>query len=90
MLMAATVAAAGKSEKMLAVLTMFGGIALAAFLTILIRSPRWSRECQGQLDATAEQVVTALSKPYVLVLRIGLAGDQTVICRTIHLRGIHA
>jgi hypothetical protein len=56
-------AAAGKPEKTLAVMIMFGGMALAAFATNLLRSPRWARDRQGQIEATAEQVVRLLSKP---------------------------
>lgn len=59
----ATVAAAGKPEKALVVLGMFGGMALAAFGANVVRLPSWARERQRQLDATAEQAVKLLSNP---------------------------
>jgi hypothetical protein len=62
-LMGAMVAAAGKPEKALAVLGMFGGIALAAFGVNLVRSPRWARERKRQMEAIAEHVVKLLSHP---------------------------
>ena len=62
-LMGAVVAVAGKPEKALVVLAMFGGIALAAFGANLIRSPRWGRERERQMEATAEHVVRLLSNP---------------------------
>jgi hypothetical protein len=62
-LMGAVVAAAGKPEKALLVLGMFGGIALAAFGANLVRSPRWVRERTRQMEAIAEHVVKLLSNP---------------------------
>jgi len=50
-------------EKPLAVLGMFGGIALAAFGANLVRSPRWARERKRQMEAIAEHVVKLLSRP---------------------------
>ena len=44
----------------LAVLAMFGGMSLLAFATNLIRSARWARTRQQQLDAIAERVVAVL------------------------------
>lgn len=64
-LMTAVVVAAGKPEKALAVLAMFGGIALASFGTNLVRSPRWGRERARQMEAIAEQVVKLLGDPEV-------------------------
>ncbi len=60
LLTSAAVAAAGKPEKVLAVLAMFGGMSLLAFATNLIRSPRWARTRQQQLDAIAERVVAVV------------------------------
>lgn len=60
MLTSAAAAAAGKPEKVLAVLAMFGGMSLLAFATNIIRSSRWARTRQQQLDAVAERVVGAL------------------------------
>jgi len=62
-LMSAVVAAAGKPEKALAVLGMFGGMALAAFGANLIRLPRWARERERQMEAIAEHAVKLLSNP---------------------------
>ena len=63
-LMGAVVNVAGKGpEKALAVLGMFGGIALAAFVTNLVRSPRWARERERQMEAIAEHTVKLLSRP---------------------------
>jgi len=62
-LMSAVVAAAGKPEKALAVLGMFGGMALAAFGANLVRLPRWARERERQMEAIAEHAVKLLSNP---------------------------
>ena len=61
LLMGAVVAAAGKPEKALVVLGMFGGIALAAFGANLLRLPRWARERDQQMAAIAEHAVKLLS-----------------------------
>jgi hypothetical protein len=63
LLMSAVAAAAGKPAKALAVLGMFGGLALAAFGANLIRLPRWARERDRQMGAIAEHAVKLLSKP---------------------------
>lgn len=60
-LMGATVTAAGKPEKALAVLGMFGGMSLFAFGSNLIRLPRWARERRQQMEAIAERAVKLLS-----------------------------
>jgi hypothetical protein len=62
-LMGAVVAAGGKPGKALAVLGMFGGMALAAFGANLLRLPRWARERERQMEAIAEHAVKLLSKP---------------------------
>jgi hypothetical protein len=59
----ASVAAAGKAEKALAVLGMFGGISLAAFGANVLRLPRWARERERQMEAIAEHAVKLLSGP---------------------------
>ena len=63
LIMFATVTAAGKLEKALVVLAMFGGMALAAFGANVIRLPRWARERERQMEAIAEHTVELLSKP---------------------------
>jgi hypothetical protein len=64
-LTSAIVTAAGKPEKALLVFGMFGGMSLAAFLTNVIRQPRWARERESQMEALAEHAVKLLSKPEV-------------------------
>jgi hypothetical protein len=59
----ASVTAAGKAEKALAVLGMFGGISLAAFGANVLRLPRWARERERQMEAIAEHAVKLLSSP---------------------------
>lgn len=59
----ATVAAAGKMDKALSVLAMFGGISLASFGANVLRLPRWVRERQRQMEAVAEHTVKLLSTP---------------------------
>jgi len=63
LLMGAVVAAAGKPEKALLVLGMFGAMALAAFGANLVRLPRWARERERQMEAIAEHAVKLLSNP---------------------------
>ena len=63
LLMGAVVAAAGKADKALVVVAMFGGIALAAFAANIVRLPRWARERERQMEAIAEHAVTLLSNP---------------------------
>jgi len=65
LLMGAVVAAAGKPEKALVVLGMFGGMSLAAFGANLLRLPRWARERERQMEAIAEHAVTLLASPQV-------------------------
>jgi hypothetical protein len=55
------VVAAGKPEKALAVLGMFGGMGLFAFAANLVRLPRWARERERQMEAIAEHAVKVLS-----------------------------
>jgi hypothetical protein len=62
-LMGAVVAAAGKPAKALAVLGMFGGMAVFAFGANLLRLPSWARERARQMEALAEHAVKLLSKP---------------------------
>jgi len=63
LLMSAVVAATGKPEKALAVLGMFGGIAVAAFVTNVVRAPRWARDRDQQMTAVAAHAVEMLAKP---------------------------
>ena len=63
LLMSAVVTLAGKPEKALVVLAMFGGIALAAFGANVLRLPRWAREREQQMQAIAEHAVKLLSNP---------------------------
>jgi hypothetical protein len=60
-LMGAVVAAAGKPEKALLILGMFGAMAVAAFGANVIRLPRWARERERQMEAIAERAVKLLS-----------------------------
>ena len=60
-LMGAVVTAAGNPEKAIAVLGMFGGMSLASFTANLVRSPRWAREREQQMEAIAEHAVELLS-----------------------------
>jgi hypothetical protein len=62
-IMSAVVTAAGKPEKALVVLGMFGGIALTAFGANVLRLPRWARERERQMEAIAEHTVKLLSYP---------------------------
>lgn len=62
LVMGATVAAAGKPEKAIAVLGMFGGLALAAFAANVLRLPSWARTRERQFTALAEQTVKMLSE----------------------------
>jgi len=59
----AAVAASGKPEKVLAVVSMFGGMALIAFVANLLRLPSWARERERQMESVAERAVTLLLKP---------------------------
>lgn len=61
-LMGITVTLAGKPEKAIAVVTMLGGIALAAFVANMIRLPGWARERSQQLQDVSEHAVKLLSK----------------------------
>ncbi|MES3033261.1 MAG: hypothetical protein V4813_04625 [Gemmatimonadota bacterium] len=56
------VVAAGKPEKALVVLTLFGGVAVAAFATNLWRAPRWARTRDRQMATVAEHAVHMLAK----------------------------
>jgi len=60
-LMSAVVAAAGNATKALAVLGMFGGMAVAAFGANVLRLPRWARTRERQMEAIAERAVKLLS-----------------------------
>src|SRR5262245_62033326 len=59
----AVVTAAGKPEKAIIVVGMFGGMGLASFATNLIRLPAWARERKRQMEEIAERAVKLLSKP---------------------------
>lgn len=58
-----SVTAAGKPEKALAVLAMFGGMGLAALAFNVLRLPSWKRERERQFATVAEQAVKLLSAP---------------------------
>lgn len=62
-IMATVVAAAGRPEKAVVVLGMFGGIAVTALLANVLRSPGWARERARQLEEVAEHAVRLLSPP---------------------------
>lgn len=57
------VAAAGDPHKALLVFGMFGGMALAAFATNLLRLPSWARRCEQQMETIADHAVKLLSNP---------------------------
>ena len=62
LLMGAVVAAAGKPEKALVVLGMFGGMSLLAFFAAnLVRTPAWARKRERQMGEIAEHAVKLLS-----------------------------
>lgn len=62
-IMGAMVTAAGKPSKALAIIVMFGGMALASFAANVIRLPRWARERTRQMESLAEHTVRMLSEP---------------------------
>lgn len=62
-LMAGVVTAAGKAEKALPIVLMFGGMSLVSFAINLLRLPRWARERERQMEEIAERAVNLLSKP---------------------------
>jgi len=62
-LMGGVVIAAGKPEKFAAIVTLFGGLAVGAWVTNLLRLPRWARSTAAQMDATGARVVALLAKP---------------------------
>jgi hypothetical protein len=61
--MGAVVTAAGKADKALVLIGMFGAFSLAAFVANAIRLPRWAREREQQMEVIAERAVHLLSKP---------------------------
>lgn len=61
LLISAVVAAAGKPEKALVILPLFGGISVASFVTNMVRLPRWAREREQQMEALAARAVKLLS-----------------------------
>jgi hypothetical protein len=58
----ASVYAAGKPQKALVALGMFGGMSLAVFISNVVRLPGWARERSQQMDAVAARAVNLLSK----------------------------
>jgi hypothetical protein len=64
LLMGAGVAAAGRPEKALVFVIIFGGISLAALGANLLRLPRWARERERQMQAIAAHAVRMLSSPH--------------------------
>lgn len=61
LLMGGVVAAAGKPEKALLVLGMFGTMAVVALGANVVRLPGWARKRDRQMEAIAEQAVRLLS-----------------------------
>lgn len=57
----AMVVAAGKPEKALVFLAMFGGMGLFAYGANLVRLPPWARERERQMEAIAQHAVKLLS-----------------------------
>lgn len=62
-LTSAVAVAAGKPEKALAILGLFGGIAMAAAITNLVCAPRWARERDRQMTTVAANAVLLLATP---------------------------
>ncbi|HEX4681063.1 MAG TPA: hypothetical protein VH277_00070, partial [Gemmatimonadaceae bacterium] len=56
-------AAAGKPEKALLLLGMFGGMSLFSFAANAVRLPRWARERERQMEVVAQHAVKLLSNP---------------------------
>lgn len=63
LLMSAVVTATGAPGKALAILGLFGSMALGTFGANLVRLPRWARERERQMEAIAEHAVELLSDP---------------------------
>jgi hypothetical protein len=57
------VIAAGKPGKAIPVFCMFGGMAVFAFATNVLRLPGWARERKQQMESLAEHAVKLLSNP---------------------------
>lgn len=57
------VAAAGKPHKAAVIFGVFATMSLIAFTANLIRTPRWARERERQMEEIAELAVKLLSKP---------------------------
>ena len=70
------VVAAGKPEKALAVLALFGGIAVAAVATNVFRAPRWARARDRQMTAVAEHAVQMLAQAGAAPLPGARRGDD--------------
>lgn len=62
-LLSVVLAMTGKSEKSLGILIFFGGLALLAFGSNLLRLPRWARERERQMENLAASTVRLLSNP---------------------------
>ena len=63
LVMGTVVAVTGSPEKALAILSMFGGMAVVAFGINVARLPRWARTRERQMEAIAEHAVRLLSTP---------------------------
>lgn len=63
LLMGAVVTAAGKPEKALVLVGALGGLSLAAFVSNIVRAPRWARARQAQMTELAEHAVRLLTSP---------------------------
>lgn len=61
--MGSVAAAAGKPEKVLALVSLFGLASLASFGVNLFRLPRWAREREQQMKAISEHAVRMLAAP---------------------------
>jgi hypothetical protein len=62
-LMGTVIVAAGKPDQALAGVAMFGGMALLAFGSNVLRLPRWARQREQQMQTLAERAVKLLSNP---------------------------
>jgi hypothetical protein len=61
-LMGAVVASAGKPEKALVIVGMFGSISVASFVANFLRLPAWARERESQMKVIGEHAVQLLGR----------------------------
>jgi hypothetical protein len=64
-LFSGAIALTGQPAKALVFASVFGSVALVAYVTNRLRLPRWARDRERQLDAIAERAVRLLAAPVV-------------------------